>query len=205
MRTAAESAEPVPTQAAVLPSMRGRHRAAGYFLWPTHQQDATGDQAGMVPQRSFFVCMEAMEAAGLPTRFPHPSQLYRSLLSKEWQPDVCLMPKLRVPPSVTLNRGDLVRGGAHRAARRTLDALVTSTVGDTAPRAPTSYQLRSGNWEASLSAAIGAAPRAGPCEGRVGTVTAGAFTAGATTAVATTAWRPWSRGLTACLLDCLTA
>ena len=108
---------------AILGAMRGAHRAAAYFLWPTHQQDATADQAGMVPARAYFAAMNLLESAGLPTRFPHPSALYHTLLGKDWQANLCLLPRLRIPPTVTVNRADLVAGGAARPAGRALAAL----------------------------------------------------------------------------------
>eukprot|EP00315_Gephyrocapsa_oceanica_P012730 CAMPEP_0185286686 /NCGR_PEP_ID=MMETSP1363-20130426/2392_1 /TAXON_ID=38817 /ORGANISM="Gephyrocapsa oceanica, Strain RCC1303" /LENGTH=565 /DNA_ID=CAMNT_0027882495 /DNA_START=12 /DNA_END=1709 /DNA_ORIENTATION=+ len=108
---------------AILGAMRGAHRAAAYFLWPTHQQDATADQAGMVPARAYFAAMNLLESAGLPTRFPHPSALYHTLLGKDWQANLCLLPRLRIPPTVTVNRADLVAGGAARTAGRALAAL----------------------------------------------------------------------------------
>ena len=68
----------------VIPLMHGRHRAACYFLWPTSAQDGSNDQSGMVHHASLLRAMRLMESAGLPTRFPHPSSLYSSLLSKDW-------------------------------------------------------------------------------------------------------------------------
>ena len=85
-------------------SMTGRHRCGCYFLWPTSFQDGTEDQSGMVPHGAYFDCVKGFEAAGLPTRFPHPSQLYRTLLAKDWQPSMCLVAALRVPPATTVNR-----------------------------------------------------------------------------------------------------
>ena len=64
-------------------TMTGRHRCGCYFLWPTSFQDGTEDQSGMVPHGAYFDAVKGFEAAGLPTRFPHPSQLYRTLLAKE--------------------------------------------------------------------------------------------------------------------------
>ena len=68
--------------------LRGAHRCALYFLWPTLAQDGGDDQQmGMLPAADVFGAMRRAEAAGLPTRFPHPSQLYATLLSKA--SDVC--------------------------------------------------------------------------------------------------------------------
>ncbi len=75
----------------VLSAMRGVRRCGCYFLWPTTQQDGTADQCGMVEEGSYFRCVRAMEASGLLTAFPHPSQLYRTLLAKEWQASLTLL------------------------------------------------------------------------------------------------------------------
>ena len=109
--------------AALAGSLRGRHRCALYFLWPTLFQDgAPQQQMAMVHAGGVFGAMRAFEAAGVPTRFPHPSQLYATLLSKEWQAAACLTPQLRVPPTTALNRA-LVAADPARAARTALAAL----------------------------------------------------------------------------------
>ena len=48
-------------------------------------QDGDADQCGMIHHTACFGAMRAMEAAGLPTRFPHASHLYDTLLAKDWQ------------------------------------------------------------------------------------------------------------------------
>ena len=53
----------------------------------------------MVEQQKYFETVRAVEAAGVCTRFPHPSQLYQQLLSKEWQPALCLMPQAGSRPT----------------------------------------------------------------------------------------------------------
>eukprot|EP00908_Phaeocystis_cordata_P020278 Transcript_31949.p1 GENE.Transcript_31949~~Transcript_31949.p1 ORF type:complete len:393 (+),score=156.97 Transcript_31949:805-1983(+) len=53
----------------------------------------------MVEQQKYFETVRAVEAAGVCTRFPHPSQLYQQLLSKEWQPALCLMPQAGSRPA----------------------------------------------------------------------------------------------------------
>ena len=58
----------------------------------------------------------------MPTRFPHASQLYETLLAKDWQPALCLHTKLRIPPTTTVNRAAVVRS-PRRAAAHVLDAL----------------------------------------------------------------------------------
>lgn len=109
--------------AAILGLMKGRHRCGLYFLWPVLAQDG-GDveQSGMVRKVEYFATVRAFEAHGLPTRFPHPSNLYEVLLSKEWQPSVCLLPRMRIPPCTTVNRAAIVCD-ARRAAAGALEAL----------------------------------------------------------------------------------
>ena len=67
-------------------SLRGAHRAGCFFLWPTLFQDGTAGQMGMAAAAPILGAMRGLEAAGVPTRFPHPSQLYALLPSKEWTP-----------------------------------------------------------------------------------------------------------------------
>lgn len=75
-----------------------------YFLWPTAFDETENDQSGMVNHVSYFQVVSAVEAAGVPTRFPHPSALYQSLLNKDWQPTLCLVPRFHIPPTTTVNR-----------------------------------------------------------------------------------------------------
>ena len=63
-------------------TMTGRHRCGCYFLWPTSFQDGTEDQSGMVPHGAYFDAVKGFEAAGLPTRFPHPSQRLERVLER---------------------------------------------------------------------------------------------------------------------------
>ena len=53
---------------------------------------------------------------------PHPSQLYRTLLSKDWQPALCLAPQFCVPPTTIVNRAHVARD-PRSAARGALAAL----------------------------------------------------------------------------------
>ncbi|KAL1496077.1 hypothetical protein AB1Y20_014704 [Prymnesium parvum] len=103
-------------------AMTGRHRCGAYFLWPVMATDGECDQSGMVHQEEYFAAVRGFEASGIPTRFPHPSQLYQMLLSKEWQTQACLLPRFHVPPVTTVNRASVVADPL-RAARSALDAL----------------------------------------------------------------------------------
>jgi len=108
--------------AAICQAMTGRHKAGLYFLWPVMAQDGAIDESGMVEQGNYFDAVKAFEAAGVPTRFPHPSQLYRHLLSKEWQPSLCLVPSLRIPPAAMVNRATIM-ASPRRAAQLACAAL----------------------------------------------------------------------------------
>ena len=144
----------------VLSAMRGVRRCGCYFLWPTTQQDGTADQCGMVEEGSYFRCVRAMEASGLLTAFPHPSQLYRTLLAKEWQSALCLYPKNKIAPATTVNRADVVADPS-RAARHAVEALAIirraryNKAAEPAHMASTDGALRKGvvklgfSWEAS--------------------------------------------------------
>ena len=66
--------------------------------------------------------MRRLEACGVPSAFPHPSQLYEQLLSKQWQAALCLSPQYRLPPTTALNRA-LVAAAPRRAAHSALAAL----------------------------------------------------------------------------------
>jgi hypothetical protein len=70
----------------------------------------------MVDQSMYFDAVRTFEAAGVCTRFPHPSQLYRTLLAKDWQPSLCLVPNLRIPPAVLVNRATICASPSHAAS-----------------------------------------------------------------------------------------
>lgn len=102
--------------------MRGKSRAAFYFLWPT-QKYAAGRPC-VVPEPALLGAMARMEQEGVRTVFPHHSSLYRELAGKLWTPRVCQQrPDLRVPATV---RVDLARWAAEPAlfAEETLDTLL---------------------------------------------------------------------------------
>eukprot|EP00927_Polykrikos_kofoidii_P081698 TRINITY_DN793_c0_g1_i2.p1 TRINITY_DN793_c0_g1~~TRINITY_DN793_c0_g1_i2.p1 ORF type:complete len:561 (-),score=68.01 TRINITY_DN793_c0_g1_i2:190-1872(-) len=82
---------------------RGKHIGALYFMWPIIFQDGHECPA-YVERDKLFHLMITMEAAGLPTRFPHQSQFYRVLASKEWASQMCLHPMFRVPLTVQVSR-----------------------------------------------------------------------------------------------------
>ena len=106
----------VPLGGTLSSLLRGSHRCALYFLWPTLAQDGGEQQMGMLPAGDVFGAMRQVEAAGIPTRFPHPSQLYAILLSKEWQASLCLSREYWVPPTTLVNRAAVASDPRHAAS-----------------------------------------------------------------------------------------
>ena len=108
---------------AIGPMLRGRHVCALYFLWPVMAQDG-GDveQSGMVNAVEYFATVRGFEAAGVPTRFPHASQLYETLLAKDWQSALCLNAKFRIPIACTVNRAAVLRS-PRKAAAHVIESL----------------------------------------------------------------------------------
>lgn len=94
------------------PARRAEHCCAMYFIYPTGFEEncvptaETGEDEGAahVDQKSCFRMMKAIEKAGVPTQFPHPSGFYELLTSKRWTHMMTLTPHLRVPPTVALPR-----------------------------------------------------------------------------------------------------
>jgi len=135
--------------------------AALYYLWPVAWLDGHGgdlsadDLAGYVEREALLWLMQAFESAGVPTRHPHPSNLYRLLCSKDWAAHLCLSPSLHVPATTKVNRA-LVLSDALSAASGALSAL-NQLMGD----ASTQATARPVN---SQSKAEHAAPFRGVCK-----------------------------------------
>eukprot|EP00438_Fugacium_kawagutii_P015416 Skav221548 [mRNA] locus=scaffold1376:26409:42408:- [translate_table: standard] len=74
------------------PLRRADKVCAMYHLYPTGFEEhcvptsETGGDGGaaLVDQKAFFRMMQAVERAGIPSRFPHDSGLYELLASKRW-------------------------------------------------------------------------------------------------------------------------
>jgi len=104
-----------------------RHLATGqsigafYFMWPIVFQDGHEFPAYVNRDLQFRLMVE-MEATGIPTRFPHHSNLYRIFGSKEWTAQMCLHPLLRVPLTVQVPR-QAVSLDPSKAATNALKAL----------------------------------------------------------------------------------
>ena len=67
--------------------------------------------------------MAQMETAGVVSRFPHHSHLYRALASKEWCSAYCLTPGLNTPLTTKLSRGTIQELGYKKAAAVAIDSL----------------------------------------------------------------------------------
>lgn len=81
----------------------GHYVGALYFLWPIIFQDGHNYPA-YVHSDKLLELMLSMEAAGVPTRFPHHSHLYRIFASKEWTAQMCLHPLFKVPLTTKVSR-----------------------------------------------------------------------------------------------------
>mmetsp|Transcript_122120 Transcript_122120/g.353035 ORF Transcript_122120/g.353035 Transcript_122120/m.353035 type:complete len:722 (-) Transcript_122120:87-2252(-) len=112
------------------PLRRAKHVGAMYHLYPTGFEEncipnrETGQDGGaaLVNQKALFTLIQAVERAGIPTRFPHPSGFYELLTSKRWTSLMSLTPSLRVPPTVALPRM-LIEQGCGLAAKYALESL----------------------------------------------------------------------------------
>jgi hypothetical protein len=105
-------------------SMTGEHRAAMYFLWPVAFQDGATGTAGMVPEAAMFRLMHRIESTGVATRFPHPSHLYRCLVSKQWTAHLCLSPQYRIPATTRVSISEVRGRDIKKAALNALETLV---------------------------------------------------------------------------------
>jgi len=112
------------------PVRRAKHVSGMYFLYPTAfeegcvptQETGSDGGAGLVDQKSFFRMVNAIERAGIPTRFPHCSGMYEQLASKRWTFQLALTPHLRLPPTVSVPRM-LIEQGCEVAAAKAISAL----------------------------------------------------------------------------------
>jgi len=97
-----------------------------YFLWPIQGQQTYGDRdtstACYLEQAPFYDLVDRMEAAGIVTRWPHHSQLWKSLSSKDWVPGLSIVPKFHVPLTTRLPKSLILRD-ARAAAKQALKTL----------------------------------------------------------------------------------
>jgi len=92
-------------------------------MWPGAAQDGFRDPAH-VNHNTLLETMVEMEAAGIPTRFPHESHLYRLIVSKEFLSQTCLQPQLKVPLTTVVSR-QAIANNQHVAADNAISALLS--------------------------------------------------------------------------------
>merc|ERR1719230_2424146 len=103
--------------------MRGEYKAALYFLWPVEwDDDGDARYAGYVGARALMECIRGVEAAGIPTRFPHNHGLYEVVGAKLWQSYLCSNWELAIPATARVQKV-AVRTNCKQAARDALSAL----------------------------------------------------------------------------------
>ncbi|CAE7277208.1 RPS9B [Symbiodinium natans] len=105
---------------------RGRTICALYFLWPIQGYQSYGEKipmpAGYVTADPFFHLVSRMEASGIPTRWPHPVQLWKLLTSKDWISQLCSSWQFQIPLTTRISKA-LVLLDPGKAARSALAAL----------------------------------------------------------------------------------
>jgi len=101
--------------------LRSENIAGFYFLWPIAFQDGH-EYSGYVTREDLFQLMSGMECAGIPTRFTHPSHLYKIYASKEWVSQQCLNQYFRCPLTTLVPR-QLIAQDPERAAYQAHHAL----------------------------------------------------------------------------------
>jgi len=100
---------------------KGQHIGAFYFMWPILFQDGH-EYPAYVNKDKQYELMVQMEGAGIPTRFPHPSHLYKVFASKEWTMQTCLHPFFNVPLTTAVSRQS-IQCNPEKAAATAMQAL----------------------------------------------------------------------------------
>lgn len=95
--------------------LKGKHVGALYFCWPIVFQDGH-EHPAYVQSELLLALMLQMEASGIPTRFPHNSNLYRVFASKEWTSQMCLHPLLKTPLTTKVSRQAIATDPSKAAA-----------------------------------------------------------------------------------------
>jgi len=101
--------------------LKGQHVSALYFMWPIGFQDGH-DSPAYVQREKLVALMTEMESAGIHTRFPHQSHLYKVFASKEWTAQMCLHPLLNVPLTTMVARQAIVTDPS-KASEKAIKAL----------------------------------------------------------------------------------
>eukprot|EP00927_Polykrikos_kofoidii_P037708 TRINITY_DN31917_c0_g1_i1.p1 TRINITY_DN31917_c0_g1~~TRINITY_DN31917_c0_g1_i1.p1 ORF type:complete len:643 (-),score=123.49 TRINITY_DN31917_c0_g1_i1:55-1983(-) len=107
-------------------ALRGTHRVAWYFLWPTARSPASEMKAGCVCERDYFDLTTRLERTGIRSGWPHPSHLYRILCGKLWVSQMCLNRDYKVPPTTRVHYQEFA-ADSEGAAVAALDRLSSLT------------------------------------------------------------------------------
>ena len=107
------------TPASVLPQLSAEVKAGCFFLWPIAFVDGSCRTPGYVEKDAFFKCMTGLESAGIETAFPHPSMIYRCLVSKDWCSYTCTSPIFRTPATTKVMRSSI-----HRNSKEAADVCI---------------------------------------------------------------------------------
>lgn len=105
--------------------LEGRHVGAFYFIWPVTFADDSGkatDFPGYLEQTKALRCLGELESAGVSTRFPYTSHLYRLFLAKDWMAHMCLSPSYKCPATTKVSRS-MIECDAQQAANIALKSL----------------------------------------------------------------------------------
>ena len=104
------------TGPSVVSQLHGELKAGCYFLWPNSFVDGSSRTPGFVEKDALFKCMSTLECSGVETAFPHPSPLYKALVSKDWCSYTCVFPEFRVPATTKVMRSSIHRSSEEAAA-----------------------------------------------------------------------------------------
>merc|ERR1719498_1949849 len=114
--------------AAMAPALRtmlkGKAVGSFYFLWPCEWRDSFTDPAyaGYVERPAFFEAMKAVEASGIPSRFPHNAPLYEQIASKDWMSTWSVFPHMKMPPTTKVAKSLVLQNPLH-AAKTAIEAI----------------------------------------------------------------------------------
>ena len=107
--------------ATIAPLLKGRHKVGMYFLWPVVFHDSS-TSPGYVNSWNLLQMMASFEGAGITTRFPHHSHLYKLLLSKDWCCYLGWDKNMGTPPTTKVPRS-LIANNPNHAANQAIAAI----------------------------------------------------------------------------------
>jgi len=97
-------------QVSDLAGLRGKRKAALYFLWPTQKKlQEAPREPGMVSASSLRSLMDRLEGAEIATCWPHPSTVYYDLVSKSWAARECERLEFNIPPTTSVSKEQLTQ------------------------------------------------------------------------------------------------